>query len=284
MVVGPPGSASIGNGLSMTSTFGYGNYAAGSMKLEKRYSSGLQFLTSYVWSHALANSSTPLSGSSNFAPIDPTNYATGYSTAAWDIRHNFTTAFTYDIPFGRGKKYGSTMNRPLDFIAGGWHTNGILSLRTGQPITIAGANCVGQWNRCMPDLLPGGDPNKAPSGGRSPGTNGQWFDVSSFTVAAPLTGGNLGLQSQTGPPTRTLDFSIFKDFAFTERMKLQFRGEAFNIANTPQFSFPDVSLGDAKIVPTNGANPVNGNGNFGKVLGANVGTERHIQFSLRFQF
>ncbi len=59
---------SVGNGLSMTSSFGYGNYAAGSVKVEKRFTHGLQFLTSYVWSHALANSGTPLSGSSNLAP------------------------------------------------------------------------------------------------------------------------------------------------------------------------------------------------------------------------
>jgi hypothetical protein len=269
----------------MTSTFGYGNYSAASVKLEKRYSNGLQFLTAYVWSHALANSGTPLSGAANLGLPDPTNFRSEYSSASWDIRHNFTTAFNYDVPFGKGKRFGGGMNQALDAIVGGWHANGILTLRTGQPFTINGANCVGQWNKCLPDLVPGHNPNAAPSGGRSPGSNGQWFDVSAFAVAAPLTGGNLGLQSNTGPPTRVLDFSIFKDFRFTERFKLQFRAEAYNMANTPLFSTPDGSLGDAKIpVAANGAAAVNGNGNFGKVLGANVGTERHIQFSLRLQF
>ncbi len=88
----------------------------------------------------------------------------------------------------------------------------------------------------------------------------------------------------TGPPTRTLDFSIFKDFAFTERAKLQFRAEATNLANTPIYNQPDASLGDA-IRPANGTVPaINGNGNFGKILGANAGTERHVQFQLRLQF
>ncbi|MDQ6678487.1 MAG: hypothetical protein M3Z09_14470, partial [Acidobacteriota bacterium] len=86
------------------------------------------------------------------------------------------------------------------------------------------------------------------------------------------------------PPTRTLDLSLFKDFAFTEWIRLQFRAEAINIANTPQFSTPDASIGDAKLAATATAPAVNGNGNFGKVLGAQVGTERHVQFQLRLQF
>jgi hypothetical protein len=284
------GAQSVGNSLNETSSFGYGNYAAFSTKLEKRFSKDLQFLTSYTWSHALANSGTPLSGANNFGTPDPTNLASAYSTAAWDIRHSFTTSFNYALPIGKGKMFGGNMNRAADLAIGGWQTNGILSLRTGQPISINGTNCVGQWGKCRPDLVPGGNPNAAPSGGRSPGTNGQWFDIGAFQEAyqnAALgiyTGGNLGLQTNTGPPTRTLDFSIFKDFAFTERIKMQFRAEAVNLANTPQFQQPDASLGDAKL-PANGTVPaVTGNGNFGKVLGANVGSERHVQFQLRLSF
>ena len=102
--------------------------------------------------------------------------------------------------------------------------------------------------------------------GRNPS---EWFDTSAVTTPASLTEGNLGLQTNYGPPTRTLDFSIFKDFAFTERLRLQVRGEGTNIANTPQFSVPDNTLQDA---------------NFGKVTSTSAGTERHIQFQLRLQF
>ena len=276
IVLPPAGGTSIGSGLSTTSTFGYGNYAALSVKLEKRYSNGLQFLTSYVWAHTLANSGTPLSGSTNLGAPDPTNFRSEYSSASWDIRHSFTTAFNYDIPFGRGKRFGGNMNRALDLVAGNWHANGILTLRTGPPFTIAGTQCQGNWNRCLPDAVSGHDPNAAPSGGRSPGSNGLWFDTSGFAIAAPLTGGNLGLQSNTAPPTRTMDFSVFKDFVFTERIRMQFRTEAFNLANTPQFDRPDASLSDSKLA--------GGNGNFGKVLNTIAGTERHVQFSLRLQF
>jgi hypothetical protein len=265
--------ASIGNGLSMTSSFGFGNYSALHAKVEKRMSHGLQFLTAYTWSHALANSGTPLSGSGGLGLPDPTNFASEYSSASWDIRHNFTSAFVYDIPFGRGRSFGSNMGKAMNAIVGNWQANGVLTLRTGVPYTLRWNGCQGIWNACRPDAVSGMNPNASPSGGRNPN---EWFDINSVTTAAPLTGGNLGLQSQTGPPTRTLDFSLFKDFRFTERWRAQFRAESFNIANTPQLNTPDGNLQDAKSL--------GGNGNFGKITSTQAASERHIQFSLRLYF
>lgn len=269
----PPACVSVGTGLSMTTSNGFGNYAAGSAKLEKRYTNGLQFITSYTWSHALANAGTPLSGSSNLGFPDPSNWASGYSSASWDIRHSFTTGFNYDIPFGKGKKWGGNMPRFADVLVGGWHSNGLLTLRTGVAYGIAGASCQGVWGRCEPDIVSGYTADQAPSGGRTPN---EWFDIGAYQVAAPLTGGNLGLQAATGPPTKSLDFGMQKDFAINERYKFQFRGEATNLFNTPLFSQPDASLGDSKAV--------GGNGNFGRITSSVAGTERRIQFQLRFQF
>ncbi|HEY2016055.1 MAG TPA: TonB-dependent receptor, partial [Bryobacteraceae bacterium] len=265
--------ALIGSGLSMTSSFGYGNYHALETSLTKRFSRGLQFQVSYTWAHALANSATPLSGSTGLGTPDPTNFASGYSTASWDIRHTFTTGFVYELPFGRGKAFGNGMNRAADVIVGNWHLNSILTLHTGVPYTLRYNGCQGVWGACRPDAVSGMNPNAAPSNGRDPA---EWFDITAVTVPAALTGGNLGLQSQTGPPVRTLDLSVFKDFRFTERFKLQFRAESFNLANTPVYNTPDNNLQDAKSL--------GGNGNFGKVLGTAAGSERHVQFSLRLQF
>src|ERR1035437_10356928 len=228
---------------------------------------------SYTWSHALANSGSPLTGSiglyalgNALPPPNDTNWASGYSSAAWDIRHSFTTGFNYDLPFGKGKQWGGHMNRAADIVAGGWHTNGILTLRTGQPYTMTGASCQGVWALCQPDIAPGFVADQAPSGGRNPN---QWFDINAYQVAAPLTGGNLGLQAGTGPPTRTLDFSMFKDFSITERRKIQLRAESFNLGNTPVLGVPDQALADkASLV---------GNGNFGKITTSTIGSERHIQ-------
>ena len=264
---------SVGTGLSMTVSNGFGNYAAGSAKLEKRFSRGLQFLTAYTWSHALANAGTSLSGSSNIGFPDPSNWASGYASASWDIRHSLTTSFNYDLPIGKGKMIGANMNKVADVLVGGWHVNGILSARTGVAYGLTGT-CQGVWGRCEPDVIAGVSPNQAPTAGRSPA---QWFDISSFKIAAPLTGGNLGLQAMTGPPTRTIDFSLFKDFNVTERFKFQFRSEALNFTNSNQFSIPtSQNVADARAF--------GGNGNFGKIVSTVAGTERRVQFSVRLSF
>ena len=146
------------------------------------------------------------------------------------------------------------------------------TLRTGVAYGLSGS-CQGVWGRCEPDIVPGFVADQAPAGGRTPN---QWFDISAYKVAAPLTGGNLGLQAMTGPPTKTLDFSVFKDFNVTERWKLQFRSEAFNLFNTPIFNTPGMTVTDSKAL--------GGNGNFGKITSTQTGTERRLQFALRLSF
>jgi hypothetical protein len=259
-------------GLSGTASNGFGAYAGMTLKIDKHFSDGLLFSAAYTYGHALANSGTTLGGSSGFSNWDNTNLSLNYSSAAWDIRHNLVANFVYDIPFGKGKKLGANLNKAVSAVVANWQINGILTMHTGNPFTIQSGGCVGIWATCFPYLVPGKNPQDAPSGGRTPA---KWFDTSAVipigTLPAPynITQGNLGLQSNTNPPTKTLDFSIFKDFVLTERFKFQFRAEGTNAFNTPQFSGPD-----------NGAS----DGNFGKITGTAAGSERHIQMSLRFMF
>lgn len=253
-------------GISGTATFGFGNYEGMTAKLEKRYSMGLQFVAAYTYGHALADSGTTLSGSPGFGYKDNTNISTSYASAAWDIRHNFTMGANYDIPFGHGQAYGSNINSVLNAIVGNWHMNGILTLHTGQPYTLTASGCQGVWANCYPELVNGKNANAAPPGGRTPS---EWFDTSTVTAPASLTQGNLGLQTNYGPPTKTVDLSLFKDFPITERWRLQFRAESFNLGNTPQFSVPNNTFGNAQ---------------FGQVTSTQAGTERHVQFALRLQF
>jgi hypothetical protein len=255
-------------GISQTATFGFGNYAGLTTKLEKRFSAGLDFLATYTWGHALANTGTTLSGSDNCCTLDRRNISSAYSTAAWDLRHNFVSSFTYDVPFGRGKRFGANLNRAADVLIGGWQTNGLISLRSGQPFTLNTRNGIGQFARILPDLVPGKNPNAAPSGGRTPE---RWFDTSAVTAPKPGTQGTLGLQSNTAPPQHNVDFSLFKDFKLNERMKVQFRGEAINLFNTPYFDVGSI-------------NKIEGDPSFGRISRTVSGTERHMQLALRFMF
>ena len=133
----------------------------------------------------------------------------------------------------------------------------------------------------MPDYASGatGGDDAAPPGGRTPN---EWFNINNYVVAASnqatglATGGDVGLQTITSPPTKTMDFSLFKNFRITERVNMQFRGEAINLGNFTVLSQPDVSLGDAKSL--------GGNGNFGVITSSVAGSERHLQFSLRLAF
>lgn len=250
-------------GINGTATFGFGNYAGMTAKYEKRYSSGLQALVSYTWGHALATSGTPLSGSSGFGVLDPTNWSTSYSSAAWDIRHSFTASFNYELPMGRGKSLLNTDSKVANAFIGGWQLNGILTLRTGNPATFSTNNCVGSYSKCLPDVT---GPVGAPSGGRSAAA---WFDTSKVVAPKPNTQGNAGLQSINVPGQQYMDLSLFKAVNITERYKMQFRAEGFNITNTVQLGGPNLTQGDP---------------NFGRIFSSQAGTERKFQMALRFMF
>jgi hypothetical protein len=250
----------IGKGV-VTNTFGIARYNAFTAKLEKRMSGGVEFISSYTWSHTLTNAKTPLVDQ---AIQDPTNFSTAYANALWDIRHNFTTGFTYQLPLGKGRQFGAKMAPALNAIAGGWGLNGIVTIRTGVPLTLLYNGCQGVWNSCRPDIKSGMDANGAPSGGRSAA---QWFNLSAITTAAALTGGNAGNNNITAPGNSTLDTALFKTFTLTERFNLEFRMEAFNAFNKTQLGTPDNNFQ---------------NSTFGTITSSHG--ERTAQFSLRLHF
>jgi len=263
--------------VSGTGSNGFGNYHGMTAKLEKRFAAGMRYLFSYTYGHALSNSGTTLSGSNGFTYLDNTNLSTSYSSAAWDIRHSVVASFLYEFPFGRGKKYGGQINRGVDAILGGWQMNSIFTFRTGSPFTIRGNNCIGLFNGCFGQLTTGMSSNSAPSNGRGPN---EWFNIAAFgtvsssgvftpNVPPPGTYGNNGLQTNYGPGQRNVDLSLFKGFKITERFKAQFRAEAFNIGNTPQWGTPDNNVYDS---------------NFGKITSTQTGSERRLQMALRVMF
>jgi hypothetical protein len=252
-------------GLSYVSSFGFGNYHGVTGKLDKRYSNGLNLTATYTFGHAFSDTGTTLTGSPNQGSKNRRDISGGYSSAAWDIRNSFVTSFLYDLPFGKGKKY-MTQGGPIDYIIGKWQANGIATFRTGAPLTLGTNQCIGTFGTCQPNLVPGKNPANAPSGGRNPQ---QWFDTSAVTNPTPGTAGTLGLQTNNRPGQRNVDFSLFKDLSFTERFRMQFRAEFFNLANTPQWGQPNVTQGDP---------------GFGQITSTQANSQRHVQFALRFMF
>lgn len=248
----------LGNSsIQEANNFGRSQYHAFTAKLEKRFSNNLQFLSSYTWGHALADTGTTLSGGPGQRD---THISDEWAHASFDIRHRSSTSFLYELPF-------SFENKLTNALAGGWQMNGIYVLQTGNYFSLGTNNAVcGCGGTTRPDVVSGRDPNDAPSAGRTPEL---WFDTSAVTNPAVGTFGNLGNYSNIGPPTFNFDFSLFKDFQVTEGSKVQFRAESFNLFNSPMFNNP---------------NSTQGAGAFGQINGTRGGSARQMQFALRFMF
>ena len=217
---------------------GAGNYNALQMKFTKRESRNLSFLLSYTYSHNLDNGAAPFdAGQNNDLPQDPKNLRAEWASSDADVRHNMAFSGLYRLPIGKGQQFFSSWGRPEELLLGGWQINGILFMRSGTPINVVDETNPKSPTNSRPNLV--GDPN-LPSGQR---TLQEYFNTSAF-VANGDTPGNAGRNIVVGPGYINLDFSLFKEFAMTERYKLQTRLETFNTLNTPHFSNPGGNVTD----------------------------------------
>src|SRR5262249_48652681 len=155
-------------------------------------------------------------------------------------RQRFTQTLIYDLPVGQGKRFQlgpSWANTAL----GNWQTNLILTKQTGLPFTPTLASPVANAGGSRPD--------RVGSGAISDATVTHWFDTSlnttgsAWATPAIYTYGNSGRNVLRGPGRTNLDFSVFKQFPLAERLRLQFRGEFFNLFNHPQFDLPNAAVG-----------------------------------------
>jgi hypothetical protein len=253
-------------------SFGFGNYNALGVKYEKRYSTGLQFTGAYTYGHALTDAPTGSFALGNLPSPAARNYGAAYSNAPWDIRHNFVLNGIYELPFGKGRMFGSKWNPVVGAILGNWQLNGILAVHTGHYFSLTTQQGVGYFgyqsggNSLRPSVAPTKSSDAAPSTGRTPG---QWFDRSNIIAPAPGVQGNIGNNTNRMPNVNDLDLGIFKEFLFTERYRLTFRAELFNVTNTPNFA----SIGSTQ-----------GQGTFGQLLTTFPGSNRRGQLGLRFLF
>ena len=212
----------------------YGNsfYHALQTKVDKRFAKGLSMGAAYTFSKA--NGDGEAGGNEGVAYQDPRNRAASRGLFRFDQTHVFVAHYVWELP-------GAHLRGPLKFVLGGWQSNGILSLRSGFPFTVsegAGDLNIGS-GPARPDRIQDGRLDNP--------TRALWYNPAAFqraTCNIPSRPdlchyGNSGVGILRDPSQRNLDFSLFKNFEFSERMKLQFRAEAFNAFNTPYFGDPN---------------------------------------------
>lgn len=145
-------------------------------------------------------------------------------------------SYTYELPVGHGKAFGSSWRGPVDAVLGGWQLGGIVTLRTGLPFDVS-YPCDPQ-NSATPNR---GD--RVASGKVANPTIDRWFDQCAFVPSAPGVFGNTGRNVLYGPGTRNFDFILAKQFVLPwEGYRVQFRFESFNFTNTPKFGQPSGAL------------------------------------------
>ena len=243
---------------------GNSEYESLQSSLTKRFANGVSIISSYTWSKLMTDiANGTWAGGSNVR-----NYycvRCEHSPSTYDVPHRFTLSAVGELPFGKGKRFGSNWNAFVDAVLGGWQANGILTLASGQPLVFTTANNTSYTfgGGQHPDVVG----NPVLSSGKS---IYQWFNPGAFAQPANFSSGNMS-RTYTGVRTdwtRNLDFSLFKNFRITERFQLQFRAESFNLTNTPIFSAPGTSI--------NGSN-------FGVITGQS-NTPRNIQLGLKLLF
>jgi outer membrane receptor protein involved in Fe transport len=228
--------------IQLVDNGGNGNYNSLGAKLTKRYSSGLTFLGSYTWSKSIdtATAIRNLGGDTLF-PQNSYCRACERARSSHDVRHRFVTSALWDLPFGRGRRVGIE-NAVLNHIAGGWQLGSILTLQTGFPITVTNGQDASNTGAFFDRPNSSGRDAALPRGEQDPE---RFFDTSAFFVNAPGTHGNVGRNTLTGPGIIQFDFSMLKDFNFTEQHRLQLRFEAFNLTNHPNWGNPTANITSA---------------------------------------
>jgi hypothetical protein len=237
--------------IQYLSDYGSESYNSLQVKFTKRESSNLSYLLSYTYGHNLDNGPAPfnLGHINNNEPQDPYNLHAEWASSDFDVRHNLVFSGLYRLPFGTGQKFFSNWGKTTNTILGGWQVNAIYNMRTGTPVNVVRGN---NPSAAFPGLRP--DVIANPVLPRNQRTLLHYFNTDAFTSApfdcstptsvscnAP---GDAGRNLLYGPGYINVDSSLFKEFAWNERYRLQLRFEAFNSLNTPHFANPDGNSND----------------------------------------
>jgi hypothetical protein len=266
---------------------GEANYNALQLTLDRRFSRGLLFSTSYTLSKAQG---TTNGGDGDFHRIDDKDKQVNYGPLNQDRRHNFVLNFVYEVP-GLSSRMGDSgfAKAALD----NWQISGIYRIISGAPYT-PGFSISGIGNQNLTGSFTEGS-RIVVNGDAGSGNSGDEYKQLNTAAFAPPQPGSLGLESGrnwlTGPGVNNLDLSIQKSFALYGRSRLEFRADAFNALNHTQFSGVNATANYASLTATTPSNlPYDAQGNFifanrngfGTVSGAR--DPRIIQLALRLKF
>jgi Carboxypeptidase regulatory-like domain len=258
-------------------------YNALEIQVSRRSSKGLAFQASYTLAKSedtrsfdpaltLLTRGGATGQSAANTPFDINNRDLNYARSDFDRRHALQGYVLYELPFGKGRRWGAGWSRTTEILLGGVNVSGVLRRYSGRPFTVfSGSNTLSQvvftpasCNGCSPDL------------GSMTLENGQnvFFTAeqrAKFFVPAAGEASNVGRNFFTGPAFFNLDMTLGKRFRFTETQNLEIRVEAQNVTNTPSFAVPDANL----ILTT---------GSFGQVLGNTSSTSRKVQLVAKYNF
>ncbi|HVA01411.1 MAG TPA: TonB-dependent receptor [Terriglobia bacterium] len=221
--------------VSLMPTLSSSNYHGLQVKLDKRFSHGLQALFTYTYAHALATPGAEGFNYNGAAQNSNCRYC-DYGNSYFDLPHIFTATVIYDLPFGKGMQFGSHVNPILNAVFGNWETSGLFRANSGSPFTIGipfdVAN-TGPRSLVMRPNYAGGSQTATPAPGNA---IVGFLNPSAFAIPAQYTYGNLGVNTVRGPGTYNLDAGLYKNFPIHEgKQSVQFRSEFFNLPNTHSF-------------------------------------------------
>ncbi|CAN5634775.1 hypothetical protein BH24ACI2_BH24ACI2_02730 [soil metagenome] len=247
--------------------------------LRRRFSNGFSYQASYTLSKSMDTRSfdptfTTVSRgtvqSASSTPFDINNRNLNYALSDFDRRHAFQAFYVIELPFGRGRRFGSDIPKALDLVLGGWQIAGTLNLSSGRPFTVySGVNTfsnvvssTANCNNC---------PRNLGSLIQRNGTNYYFTEEQAALFSIPNPGelGNTGRNAFTGPSKFDADISLSKQFRFTERYSFDLRVDVQNFTNTPIFGFPTATVTSSV---------------FGQIRGNEIGDARRVQFSGKFNF
>ena len=232
------------------------DYTSLQTTFSKRFAKGMVFEGSYVWAKAMDD------GTSH---QDSTNYKESRAVSSVDVPHRLIFSGVYELPLGRGRQFGSGMSRWVEALVGGLQVNGIVNIQSGSALGISANNTAGLFTEAI----------RANNNGTSATLNvdahqrlARWFDTSVFSQPAPFTLGNMSplVSNLRNHHINNVDMSVFKQFQILEKLRLQFRAEAFNAMNRVRFGSPNTS--------------VTGGANFGLVT-SQSNDPRQMQFGLK---